>query len=93
MNTPEELTPDLVIEYGEAISRLLNDTAVGRVFDDLDARYIRQWKEAADPVERELLWAQVRALGEFRAVLEGTVQSGLHAKAMRDRREREEHQI
>jgi hypothetical protein len=83
---------DQEIQNGEAISRLLNDNVVVRVFNDLEKRYIRQWKDAATPENREVLWAKVGALGELQAVLEGTVQSGLHARALKDRREREETQ-
>lgn len=84
----EPLTPDDMIEHGEAISRLLNDTSVQKVFQDLDISYYKRWKEARDPEERELLWAKASALGDFKRVLVGTVSSGLQEQARAEQRER-----
>jgi hypothetical protein len=92
MTTLEEITPDKLIQHGEAISRLLNDTTIQKVLSDLDARYYVQWKAAETPEVREGLWAMVRALGDLKRVLEGTVQAGLHAQAMKARRDKEEQQ-
>jgi hypothetical protein len=89
----EELKPELLIQYGEAISRFLNDTTVQKVFSDIEATYYKQWKAAASPEDREALWAKVSALGDFKFVLERTVQSGLHERAVKAERERAEHQI
>jgi hypothetical protein len=89
LRIPEEvILSGELMQHGEAISRLLNDTTIQKVFQDLDLHYFKQWKDARKPEERELLWAKASALGDFKTLLVGTVSSGLQERAQQQARER-----
>ena len=85
----ELLIDEVLIHHANAVSRLLNDKSVQQVFTDLDAKYVKDWKAAADPEAREDLWLRMRALGDLKFVLEATVQRGQHEAELAQSRHRQ----
>jgi hypothetical protein len=65
-----------LIRHGEAIERLLEDEAVQRTFEALNAYYFKYWTAAEDPKDREMLWSEMRALGRLQEHMEKAVATG-----------------
>jgi hypothetical protein len=83
------MTPEEIMMHGEAADRFLKDKTIQKIFSDMEFTYFTQWKAATDPAVREVSWAQARALGDLKRVLERTVVSGQHEAYLADTAKRE----
>jgi hypothetical protein len=65
-----------LIRHGEAIERLIEDEAVKATFEQLNAYYLKHWIAAEALGEREIIWAEMRALGRLKEAFETAVATG-----------------
>ena len=49
---------------------------IGKHIDQVDAEYVRRWREAKTAADREQLWALQQALRDFRSHLESVMKGG-----------------
>lgn len=71
MDIKEEL-----IRHAAAIERLVDDPDVQLTFERLNAYYFEHWTTAEKPDDRDVIWAEMRALGRLRQAFRDAVATG-----------------
>lgn len=75
------------ILIGEEASRLLASEIVRQAFDNLERKYIEDWKSSKDPAERETHFYRVEALTGLKAAINELAFSGrIDQESIRRRR-------
>lgn len=74
------MSDDPVMDGREA-ERLLTDPILRKVFGQLEATYVAQWKMADTPAKREQFHACVKAIGDIRGQLEAMKSNKAMAEA------------
>lgn len=86
--TQQELEQETkLIEHGKRMKEFVEDPAVREVFSTLEKRYFAQWGESQEPADREMLWAQGKALRDLAIELRAGVEKGKFATSQRATRQ------
>lgn len=84
------ITVDEAVRRGHEAERLLNDPLMVEAFDSADAQFVREWREATTPAEREAAWFKQVALAEVKHALEKVLSDGEVARDEAKREGRED---
>lgn len=57
------------IEKGDHAARLLEDSFVQELLEEIRREYCREWEEAQSPQSREALWNELQGLKRFTRTL------------------------
>lgn len=80
MSVWDELTREEQVRIGRRAQAILNDEAFILATREAEKRLVAEWKECADPEEREGLWARVKGLAEVAHQLRALQDSGAVAE-------------
>lgn len=67
-------------DRGEHAKRLLEDSLLTEAFDKVDEAIVRDWREVADPEQRERLWLMLHLLGKVKGHLITVIDGGTLAR-------------
>lgn len=86
-----DLTRDEEIQYGQAIERVLRDSAYDAVMKNLRLKHVNDWVNSheLDQYKRESAWRMVRVIDELAIVLSAVVDAGRRAQTEQELADRE----
>lgn len=67
------------VRRGQAVARLLKDEHISDAFEQVEQRFVEEWKDSGTLEQREEAWAKVQGLQAVIACLHGIVTDGEHA--------------
>ena len=73
------------VARAEEAKRLLEGEVFADAFAQVEAKFVREWKEAQEQPRRELAWAKVQGLEEIQRQLSIIISRGEYASLMPDR--------
>lgn len=84
----EPVNLDEVIRMGHIAQQFIDNPDVKALLELVRDRIRHEWEQAKQPLERENLHAEIRALARFEMELVSAVNAGEHARMDRDRHPR-----
>lgn len=78
---PDTITVDEAVRKGNTARRLLNDPVMVEAFAAADASFVKEWREATNPSDREKAHDKQAALVEVKRALERILSDGEMAKS------------
>lgn len=87
---PDTITVDEAVRKGNQAARILSDPVVVEAIAAADAQFVREWREATTPAERDAAWNKQAVLAEVITKLEVILSNGEVAKEEAKRTGRED---